>query len=62
MFQCLHNIIPEILTSLLCCLEGTCLLSSLVGREPKGLTFSDMHMAGQEKGGCFIASATNQIC
>lgn len=58
---------PEILTSLLRCLEGTYLLSSLVEGEPKGLngkelTFPEMHMAGQEKGGCFMISATNHIC
>lgn len=67
MLQWLSNITPEILTSLLHCLEVTCLLSSLREREPKGLspkglTFPQMHMAGQEKSGCFITSATNHIC
>lgn len=67
MLQWPHNVTPEILTSLSACLERTCLLSSLVEREPKGLnpkglTFPGMHMAGQEKGGCFITSATNNIC
>lgn len=67
MLQWLHNITPEILTSLSACLEGTCLLSSSVEREPKGLnakglTFPEMHTAGQERGGCFITSATNHIC
>lgn len=66
MLQWLHNITPEILTSLSACLEGTCLLSSLEEREHKGLNAEGPiprdAMAGQEKGGCFITSATNHIC
>lgn len=71
MLQWLHNITPEILTSLSACLEGTCLLSSLEEWEHEGLNAEGLNaegpiprdaMAGQENGGCFITSATNHIC